>query len=129
MLDALEAVNGSLEAKNLLRPILEIVNRAISSGIQQEFFTNFQRYATEPDLPRQGIGNLRIALDLNERDLEAARGELLDIAVAGSEWIWETASDAMSAAVFEVLCDILDEGLPPAEQQALLDANLADVAR
>ncbi|WP_157374316.1 hypothetical protein [Salipiger sp. CCB-MM3] len=48
--------------------------------------------------------------------------------MAGSEWIWETSSDARAAAVFEVICDILDEGLSPIDQQALLDANLADVA-
>ncbi|EPX76140.1 hypothetical protein [Salipiger mucosus] len=128
MLDALEAVEGRKQTKALLRPILEIISRALSSGIQQEFFANFERYAQEPNLPRQGRGDVRIALDLPENDLDAVRGDLIDVAMEGSEWIWQTASDGRAAAVFEVLCDILDEGLAPSEQQALLDANLADLA-
>ena len=42
MLNALEAVEGGKETKDLLRPILEIVNRAVSTGIQQEFFSNLK---------------------------------------------------------------------------------------
>ncbi|OWU73452.1 hypothetical protein [Marinibacterium profundimaris] len=128
MLNALEAVEGGKETKDLLRPILEIVNRAVSTGIQQEFFSNFEHYAKDANVPRQGIGDVRIALDLPEAELEEARGDMMDVAVAGSEWIWQTASDGRAAAVFEVLCDILEEGLAPADQQALLDANLADLA-
>ncbi|SLN11319.1 hypothetical protein ROJ8625_00249 [Roseivivax jejudonensis] len=128
MLDALDAVEGRDDTKALLRPILEIVSRAVSSGIQQEVFDNFARYRDETSLPRQGLGDVRIALDLPETDLEAARGDLIDIAMEGSEWIWQTTSDGRTAAVFEVLCDILDEGLAPVDQQALLDANLADLA-
>ncbi|GGG81162.1 hypothetical protein GCM10011415_33330 [Salipiger pallidus] len=128
MLDALEAVEGSQQTKALLRPILEIVTRAVSSGIQQEFFDNFERYANEENLPRQGIGAVTVALDLPESDLDAVRGDLLDVAVAGSERIWQTVSDGEAAATFEVICDILDEGLTPIDQQALLDANLADLA-
>ncbi|QFT64385.1 hypothetical protein [Roseivivax sp. THAF30] len=128
LLDALDVAEGNEAAKSLLRPILTILCRAVSSGIQQEVFENFERYATLTTLPRQGLGAVRIALDLREAELEAARGELIDLAMEGSEWIWQTASDGQSAVVFEVLCDILDEGLTPVDQQALLDANLADLA-
>ena len=128
LIDALEAVEGGKQTKDLLRPIFEIIRRAVSSGIQQEFFNNFEQYENDVNLPRQGAGDVRIALDLPEPDLEAVRGDLLDVAMAGSEWIWQTASDGPAAAVFEVLCDILDEGLGPVEQQALFDANLADLA-
>ncbi|SES19278.1 hypothetical protein SAMN04490244_1073 [Tranquillimonas rosea] len=128
LLGALDAVEGSEDAKSLLRPILEIVSRAISTRIQQEVFDNFERYAQNRNLPRQDLGDVRIALDLPETGLEAARGDFIEIAMAGSEWIWQTASDGRAAAVFEVLCDILDEGLAPVDQQTLLDANLADLA-
>ena len=128
LLDALDVAEGNEAAKSLLRPILTILCRAVSSGIQQEVFENFERYAPLTTLPRQGLGAVRIALDLREADLEAARGELIELAMEGSEWIWQTASDGQSAVVFEVLCDILDEGLAPVDQQALLDANLADLA-
>lgn len=128
LLDALEAVEGDARTKDLLRPILEILKRAVSSGIQQEFFVNFERHVTDSNLPRQGTGDVRIALDLPDDDLEAIRGDLLDVAMAGSEWIWQTASDGRAAAVFEVICDILEEGLAPIDQQALLDANLTDLA-
>lgn len=37
MQDTLEAVDGSTDTKALLRPILQIIERAVSSGIQQEF--------------------------------------------------------------------------------------------
>lgn len=128
MLDTLEAVDGSTDTKALLRPILQIIERAVSSGIQQEFFANFALYATEANLPRQGLGDFTIALDIPEHALDAARQDLLDIAVAGSDRIWQTTADGHAAAIFEVICDILDEGLAPVEQQALLDANLADLA-
>ncbi|ANT62856.1 hypothetical protein AYJ57_20410 (plasmid) [Salipiger sp. CCB-MM3] len=67
MLDALEAVDGHKETKAILRPILEIVSRAVSSGIQQEFFTNFELYAENSNIPRQGVGDVKIALDLPEK--------------------------------------------------------------
>lgn len=91
-------------------------------------FANFELYATEANLPRQGLGDFTIALDIPEHALDAARQDLLDIAVAGSDRIWQTTADGRAAAIFEVICDILDEGLAPVEQQALLDANLADLA-
>lgn len=128
MLDALDAVEGSDDAKKLLRPILEIVSQAVSSSIQQEVFDNFERYAKDANLPRQGLGDVRLALDLPETGLEAARGDLVELAMTGSEWIWQTTSDGRASTVFEVLCDILEEGLAPVDQQALLDANLADLA-
>ncbi len=128
MLDALNAVKASKEARVVLHPILEIVKRALSPGIQQEFFANFERHVNDPNLPQQASGNVKLKLDLSDTDLEAVRGELIDVAMAGSEWIWKNASDGQAAAIFEVICDILEEGLAPLDQQALLDGNMADLA-
>ncbi|MCA1335151.1 hypothetical protein [Pseudooceanicola marinus] len=128
MLEALDAVQASEPTRAVLQPILEIVKRALSTGVQQEFFANFERYRNDETLPVQGDKGIRIALDLPDEDLEAARGDLLDVAMAGSERIWQTTSDGQAAAVFEVLCDILEEALPLSEQQPLLDANLSDLA-
>ncbi|KAA9005660.1 hypothetical protein [Histidinibacterium aquaticum] len=128
LLEALDAADGSEAAKGLLRPIIEIATRALSFSVQQEVFDNFDRYAMDTTLPQQALGGVRIELELPELDLAVARGDLIDIAIEGSEWIWQTASDGEAAAVFEVICDILEEGLSPKEQQALLDANLSDLA-
>ena len=128
MLEALDAVQAGAQTRAVLRPILEIVKRTLSTGVQQEFLTNFELYRNDKTLPVQGDGGIRIALELPDKDLEAARGDLLDVAMAGSERIWQTTSDGQAAAVFEVLCDILEEAIPLPEQQPLLDANLSDLA-
>ncbi|SEL00402.1 hypothetical protein SAMN05444413_10533 [Roseivivax marinus] len=124
-LDALDHAGGGHRAQSILRSLLTIVTHGLHPRAQQDFFENFVFDPPSDDLPTQDEGDIHLSLEVDDDRVEAARGDLVDMACDGSEWI-RAGGDGTAAAVFEVLCDILEEGLPVADQQPLLDANVED---
>ncbi len=125
VLDALPHAGGGHRAQSILRSLLTIVSHGLHPRAQQDYFENFVFDPPRQDLPTQDTGDIHLSLDVDDNRVKSARGDFLDMACDGSEWI-RAGGDGETAAVFEVLCDILEEGLPVAEQQPLLDANLED---
>jgi hypothetical protein len=124
--DALNHTNGTPEARSIIETLIEIITQKVGVSVQQSLLS--EPLSEVESFPVQDGDAIKLVVEIGEDRIDAGRGGFFDLAFDGSEQIRRHGSrtDIEAAAVFEVICDILEEGIPLAEQQDLLDANLSE---